>query len=254
MTLNSAPATADEIRRAIHTFVHGYCYLRSFSHPYLPERAGELWVMRDAPRRSGTYRNEEWVAQGLSAASEIVRIVNERQRGAYTISVICGMDEPQGDLRKDFKALGYRFRSSEALMVHRLEQIPEVEAPADIQRVQTEADALRLGLAMRARPLTAEELAPASPLRQYMAQVDGDVVGWVRSVAVEDAAYCADMYVRPAHRRRGIALAMLCQMLADDRDAGARRSALLAGTAGARLYPRAGYEQIGVLLLFSPKK
>jgi predicted acetyltransferase len=62
------------------------------------------------------------------------------------------------------------------------------------------------------------------------------------------------MYVSPPFRRRGIARSLLCQMLHDDRAGGAQTAVLLASHTGAKLYPVVGYEQIGTLLLFTPKK
>ena len=87
-----------------------------------------------------------------------------------------------------------------------------------------------------------------------MAMVNDEVVGWVRSITVENATWCTDMYVNPAFRRRGIARAMLSRMFSDDRAGGAQTAVLLASHAGARLYPVVGYEQIGTLSLFTPKK
>jgi GNAT superfamily N-acetyltransferase len=93
-----------------------------------------------------------------------------------------------------------------------------------------------------------------APLRQYAA-LDGDaVVGWVRSIVVGDRTWVSNMHVLPAYRRRGIARAMLARLLRDDRDRGSRASVLLASHTGAKLYPVVGYETIGELLLFTPRK
>ncbi|TPM41919.1 GNAT family N-acetyltransferase [Mesorhizobium sp. B2-3-4] len=62
------------------------------------------------------------------------------------------------------------------------------------------------------------------------------------------------MDVEPSHRRRGIGQALMAKMLRDDRAHGARSSVLMAMHAGALLYLRMGYEQIGTLFIFAPKK
>lgn len=62
------------------------------------------------------------------------------------------------------------------------------------------------------------------------------------------------MYVAPAYRRHGIARAMLCRLLRDDRAAGIALAVLLASHAGARLYASVGYTQIGTLLFFTPSR
>jgi len=54
----------------------------------------------------------------------------------------------------------------------------------------------------------------------------------VRSVDAAGATWCADMYVDPAHRRRGIGQALLSRMLRDDRTLGSQCSALTAVTQG----------------------
>ncbi len=249
----NALSSAADIRHAIHVFVHGYCFSRSFTHPYLAEQVVPLWVMRDAPRRSGSYRSEEWVGYDL-AADEIDRLVRKHARGAFRISAICGVGDSQDPLRAGFKALGYRLGGTESLMIHRLAQIPLFEAGVTIERVQTAGQAATFAQTTRTRPLSPEYFLATSPLRQYMAIAGDEGIGWVRSIAVENAAWCADMFVKPAFRRRGIARAMLSRMLSDDRAGGAQASVLLAGHTGAMLYPVVGYEQIGTLLVFTPKK
>ena len=79
-------------------------------------------------------------------------------------------------------------------------------------------------------------------------------MGWVRSIDVEQATWCSDMYVMPEFRRRGIARAMMAQMLRDDRAHGSKLAVLTASHAGAKLYPIVGYKQIGTLMLYTPKK
>lgn len=248
--LTSAPGT---IQHAIQVFVHGFCFIRSLTHPYLAEQVGPLWVMRDAPRRSGSYRNEEWVAYDLPV-DEIDRFVRNHSHGSYTISSICGLGDSQDPLRTGFKSLGYRLGSTESLMIHRLAHVSLLDAPVAIERVQTTEQAVRLAHATRTRPLLPEYFLPDSPLRRYVALDNAEVVGWVRSITVGNATWCWDMLVKPAFRRRGIARALLSRMLTDDRLAGAQTSVLLSSHTGAQLYPVVGYEQIGTLLLFFPKK
>jgi len=76
----------------------------------------------------------------------------------------------------------------------------------------------------------------------------------VRSVDAVGATWCADMYVQPSRRRRGIGQALLSKMLRDDRARGAKCSVLTASHTGALLYPRAGYERIGTLFMFAPRR
>ena len=87
-----------------------------------------------------------------------------------------------------------------------------------------------------------------------MAIIDNKIVGWVRSIVVDDMTWCSNMFVIAKFRRRGIARAMMCRMLRDDGDHGAKLAVLLASHTGAKLYDAVGYEQIGTLLVFMPKR
>ena len=238
---------------AIEVFARGFCFTRSFTHPYVAERVGPVWVVRDAPRERGNHRTEEWIAQGV-APEEIDRLARGHARGRFAVCAIRAIDEPDEPLRTGFKALGYRLGTTEPLMTHSLRRIPRFDAPATIQRVTTERMAQRLAKAAGARRILPEHLVKDAPLRAYVALVDDEPVGWVRSIVVGDATWCSDMHVVPAFRRRGIGRAMLCDMLRDDRASGAATAVLLASHTGAKLYPIVGYEQIGTLLLITPKK
>jgi GNAT superfamily N-acetyltransferase len=247
--------TADPtiIQRAIEVFVCGFAFTRSFTHPYLVEQVGPLWVMRDGPRKRGNYRTEEWVGYHV-APQEIDQIARVHTRGRFCLCVLFDRDESQTAARADFKALGYRLMTTEPLMAHPLTTIPAVDAPAVIARVMTSELAERLAKVAGERQILPEQLTPNAPLRQYVATIGDELVGWVRSIVIDDATWCADMYVEPAFRRRGIARALLSRMLHDDRDHGATLAVLLASHVGAKLYPVIGYQQIGELLLYTPKK
>ena len=242
-----------DMDRAIEVLAGGFCFTRSFTHPYVPERIGAVWVLRDAPRKRGHYRNEEWIAHDVPP-EEVDRIARTHTRGRFAVCAIHGIDEPDEPLRLGFKALDYRLGTTEPLMIHRLRRIPRLDAPVAIERVSTSEMADRLAKVARSRQILPEHLGNGSPLRAYVALIDDEPVGWVRSVVVGDATWCSNMHVVPACRRRGIARALLCRMLRDDRAGGAKSAVLLASHTGARLYPVVGYEQIGTLLLFTPRK
>ena len=258
--------TPDEFERAIEVFARAWCFARSFTHPYRAQRlpagapesrlGGSLWVLRDAERRSGKYRNEEWVSHGLPPEQVHAAATGPqpRRRGGYTLCAIHAAHEPDQPLRDGFKALDYRLIGSEPFMIHRLRRIPRVAAPATIRRVRTAELARRLAKAARSRQILPENLGADAPQRQYVALIDGAIVGWVGSIAVADATWCQNMFVQREFRRRGIARAMLCRLLRDDRAAGAKLAVLLASHTGAKLYATVGYRQIGTLLLFSPRK
>ena len=243
--------TSDEIDAAIETFVGGFTFTRSFTHPYVGERIGPLWVMRDGPRKRGEYRSEEWVCRG-TAPPEVDALVREHTRGRFAVCAVHGTEDSGEGLRTGFKSRGYRLVASEPFMVHLLDAIPAFDSPAAVEQVLDQPLADRLTRAARSRQILSEHLAAGSRLRQYVAQVEGELVGWVRSIVVGEATWCSNMFVAPAHRRKGIAKALLSRLLADDRTHGARRAVLLSSHTGALLYPVVGYRQIGTLLIFTP--
>ena len=96
-----------DINEAVEVFARGFAFTRSFTHPYLAERAGPLWVVRDAPRKRGNYRNEEWIGSDV-APKEIDRIARKHTRGRFAICALHGIDESDESLRSEFKELDYR--------------------------------------------------------------------------------------------------------------------------------------------------
>ncbi|PTE11779.1 GNAT family N-acetyltransferase [Mesorhizobium helmanticense] len=242
-----------EIEAAIEVFVHGYSTGKSHTFPYEASRVGPLWLMRDAVRKNPRdYRSEEWVVHDV-AAQEADAIVRQHARPGFAISVVIANEESDGPTRTAYRALGYRLLRTEGFFVQPLSQIPKPPAIVLIERVRTVERAAQLGKSMRRRPIADDLLGDGAPFRQYVAVDGDDIVGRVRSVDAVGATWCADMYVEPSHRRRGIGQALMSKMLHDDRAHGSRCSVLAATHAGALLYPRMGYKRIGTLLIFGPK-
>jgi GNAT superfamily N-acetyltransferase len=239
---------------AIETFARGYAFTRSFTHPYLAEHVGPLWVLRDAPRkRAADYRREEWVAHGVDPA-EVDRLARAGTRGRFVVCAIRSTDEPVAPIKAAYKALGYRLQATETLMLHCLDELPPFDGPLPVERVTTQSMADALAKAAGSRQILPAHLRDDAPLRQYVALDRDRPVGWVRSIVVGEATWVSNMFVEPSHRRRGIGRSLLARMLADDRAHGANCSVLLASHAGALLYPRVGYETLGELLLYMPAK
>jgi GNAT superfamily N-acetyltransferase len=245
---------ASEIEFAIEVFVRGHCVGRSRTFPYEATRVEGLWVMRDATRKNPRdYRKEEWIVYHLAPA-RVDKIARRHTRGRFFVCAMIGEGEPDGPTRAAYKALGYRLLATEGFFIQRLKRVAKPPSPVSIERVRTAELAERLGKVMRTRPMASELLRNDAPLRQYVALDGGEIVGRVRSVNAAGATWCADMYVAPSHRRRGIGQALLSRMLRDDRALGSKCSVLTASHTGALLYPRVGYERIGTLLMFAPRR
>ena len=242
------------LTRAIEIFVEGFSFTRSFTHPYLNERVGPLWVMRDAPRKKAEdYRREEWSVFKTPAA-ETDQIIRQHTRGSFCICAFHGIDSSDETLRADYKALGYRLGGTEGVMVHNLKKIPPIKSPATIQRVMTQALADAVAKSAKSRQILPEHLTADAPIRLYAALIDGEVVGWVRSIVCKGGAWVSNMVVLPEFRRQKIASALLVKMMRDDRQQGIKASTLTSSKAGAKLYTTIGYQPLGTLLLFTPLK
>ncbi len=249
-----ATAIDKTIADAIDVFTGGFSFTRSRTHAYESSRMDGLWVMRDAPRkRPQDYRREEWVAY-QRGPREVDAIIRRHTRGKFAICAVRRLDESMELLRDAYKAIGYRLTGTEPFFIHDLKRIPSVKSPATISRVRTATMAVRLGKATRSRPIDAKLLADDSRLRQYVAEVDDQIVGWVSSITVGKRNWVSNLYVKESLRRKGIGRALMAKMLREDREAGSKGSALLASHAGAKLYPVLGYRQIGELLLLTPKR
>jgi GNAT superfamily N-acetyltransferase len=243
-----------ELEFAIEVFVRGHSATRSRTFPYEVSRIGPLWLMRDAPRKNPRdYRKEEWIAHEVDPRKADAA-ARRHARGRFFVCAMIAEGEPDGPTRTAYKSLGYRLLATEGVFVQRLKRIPKPPSSVSIERVRTAELAARLGKVTRTRPIASHLLGDDAPFRQYVA-LDGEkIVGRVRSVDAAGASWCSDMYVDPAHRRRGIGLALLSRMLRDDRALGSRCSVLTASHTGALLYPRAGYERIGTLFMFAPRR
>jgi GNAT superfamily N-acetyltransferase len=242
------------IEFAIEVFVRGHSAGRSRTFPYEVSRVGALWVMRDAPRKNPrNYRKEEWIAHGVDP-TEADSIARQHARGRFFLCAMIAEGEPEQPTRTAYKALGYRLLATEGFFVQPMKRIPRPPSPVSIERVRTPDLAAQLGRITRTRPIASNLLGDDAPFRQYVALDGADIVGRVRSVDAAGATWCADMYVQPSHRRRGIGQALLSKMLRDDRARGSKCSVLTASHTGALLYPRVGYERIGTLFMFAPKR
>jgi hypothetical protein len=250
------PPPLISIERAIEVFCRGFSFTRSFTHPYIPERVGPLWVVRDGPRRNERdYRREEWVARGVEPA-EVDRIARQQTRGRFALCVFHPTGKDDAGMRAAYKALNYRLGATEPVFAHDLKRIPRCHSPATIERVTTPEMAERVAKYAGRRQILPEYLTDPknAPMRQYVALIDGEIVGRVGSIATPAGTWCSNMHVVPRWRRKGIARAMLCRMLRDDRDAGSPVAVLTASHTGALLYPVVGYRQLATLYLFTPKK
>lgn len=242
------------IPEAIEAFARGFALTRSFTHPYDVIRVGPLWVMRDAPRKSGDYRSEEILVHGLPPRAA-VNLVQKYGPGRHAI---CAVEPEETDYEAQklaYRECGYRLLRREPLFVRGLDEVP-TQVDDRIRRVTTQGEADQVTKAAGGRQILPQHLgSDASPVRLYAAWVDGIPVGWVKSVVAGGGLrWVSNLYVAESHRRQRLASGLMYAMLRDDRRLGDLYSLLLASNAGSKLYPTLGYEQIALLQLYVPLK
>jgi GNAT superfamily N-acetyltransferase len=185
-------------------------------------------------------------------------------RGRHMLGLFETPVHPAVLLKTGMKAHGFRFWGSETLFVckpsassaHR-QHAPQLPAGCVIRRATSPEEAREAFTAIHGRNkrlLQLTHLAGARPqIRMYYAESEGMPVAHALSVQLRTrTAWVHDVFTHPAHRRRGLASALMRFMLQDDASHGVAHSVLLASHTGALLYPQLGYAAISNLLMFMP--
>jgi GNAT superfamily N-acetyltransferase len=236
-------------------FCRGFCYTRSFTHPYLFSRLGKLRVLQDGPRNSGDQRKVEIVSIGMDP-QEVCDAIRELKPPRFFACPIDLMDADFEATKRVFKANHFRCLGKEPLFVLALGQERKARISHAIQRVTDPEQANRVKVAAGSRQILERDLHDGEAgLRLYAAFEGDEPIAWVKSIPTgEGFAWVSNLYVQPAYRRRGLGMAIMNAMLEDDESFGIKWSVLLASSVGTHLYGRLGYEQVGLLQLFAPKK
>jgi GNAT superfamily N-acetyltransferase len=258
-----SPAVDLPLADAIATFAVTFSAAKSIRHPYVAtDLGGCRWRLADAERqRAADYRSEEWVCLADDVAGTVEQAeATARTPGRWAVSVLLPEGDDDGPLRSAMRARGHRLMTTESMMVRPLEgrgsAVPAAGvSPAQIVRLATPDQAEELRAATRRRQFLPEWIEGDRPfLRQFLAHIGDELVGWVGSMRRADIGSVTNLYVVAAHRRRGVGTALMTRLLTDDKNNGIRASTLLASHSGAMLYPRVGYHRISTLFLFGGKR
>lgn len=243
------------LEQAVDCFCQGFAYGRSISHPFEVAQVGPLRALRDLPRKSGDYRVEELVALDAEPDS-VIETIRAYKPSKFFLSVVNRVGEDDKAIKETYKAHGFRLLRREPMFVKPLDRIDSFPGPLPIRRITDEANSAALDKAAGRGQSHAEDVRDGDARQRMYACFDNDeVIGWVKSVRTSpECCWVANMYVLEAYRRRGIARALMTAMVEDDARYGVTHSVLLSSSAGSKLYPVVGYEQIGLLQIFAPNK
>lgn len=235
-----------DVDTAVEVFIHAFCHIKSRTYPYKPTRVNGLWVMQDDPPRKKS-RKIEIIGHGVSP-EEAVKAIQEEGLGWHFYCHIYEDENASKAIRDEFKSLGYRAMATEWLFIHDLVDIPIfiTEPPAGLVRTQEECDHILRFSKYKTK------LLPGS--NQFAVWDDKGEYGWVKSIPYGDYTWVSDVYVHAPYRRKGFGSSLMSALLQYDKASGSKASVLLASTAGSKLYPKLGYQQIGVLQMFCPKE
>jgi GNAT superfamily N-acetyltransferase len=244
----------DFVPQAMESFVRGIAFTRSMTHLYESVQLQErIWLVRDAPRKSGGYRTAE-VAVYEQRPDEVVEIIRRVVTGKYFLCAFAKNASETASLAQEYRRHGYRLMRREPFFVAESALAPRYDGP--IRRILDWNDANRVNIAARSKQIRQSDLTSEdAPLRLYAA-FDGELpVGWARCIRTHhDCEWVSSVFVQECYRGNGLGRALISTLLAEDTKYGISRSVLLASQAGARLYPHVGYSQIGILLVMAPPK
>lgn len=239
---------------AVDTFGHGVAHCRAVFGGYAYRREGKIGLMRDDPPRPRGGRIVEAVAYETAPAEFEAQLDAWRVGRCHVCHLVRSPDE-QRRAEAGHKAAGRRLRVREPMFAARLVDL----SPAPdrrVARVRDEASLAHVSRWARRRQVPPGGLgADDADYRLYAAWDGARPVGRVRSVAaVPGARWVSDLFVEPSYRRLGLGAALMAAMLLDDQELGYEWSVLAASQAGALLYPRLGYRDAGLLLVFGPRR
>ncbi len=248
---------SDRIDAAIETFAGGWCYTRSFTHPYVATRlTPQVLQLHDAPRSNpnADVRRDEFVCFGCSP-TEALEISASAAIGNFAVCFVLPIGVDDTEVRKEFKALGCRLGATEAFMDNTLAPIGATEPIIPIVRIADQAHADAIGKAWRRKQILSRDIGNESAIHRVYTIHDGEkFIGSCGSIRVGDASWISSLYVDAAYRRKGLGTALMTRVMADDRARGINKSVLLASHTGALLYPKLGFAQIGTLYIYNPPR
>lgn len=238
------------LRECVNVFATGFAITRSLKHPFVVSKIGDLIVMGDNPPRKHDPRNSEIIVFDIPI-KQAVEQIRALSLPKYKLCVIHRLDEDRNEIREEYKLHGFRLLGTEPAFAR---IIRNEKSSGKARRIVDQVTADKIAKVNRRRVVIPGWFEQdISRIRLYASIQDDSVIGWVKSVPTNShCSWVSDLYVIPEFRGQGYGKALMQTMLADDERLGIRRSYLLASREGALLYPRIGYEEIGLLQFFTP--
>jgi GNAT superfamily N-acetyltransferase len=247
----------DRIQNAIETFAGGWCYTRSFTHPYVATRlTPHVLQMHDAPRLNpnADVRRDEFACFGCTP-TEALTTAAAAAKGNFAVCYVLPQDADDTEIRKEFKSLGCRLGATEAFMENDSPEIDATEPIIPIVRIADQAHADAIGKAWRRKQILSQDIANENAVHRVYTIHDGTkFIGSCGSIRIGDASWISSVYVDAEYRRKGLGTALMTRAMSDDRTLGIRKSVLLASHTGSKLYMHLGFKQLGTMYIYNPPR
>jgi ribosomal protein S18 acetylase RimI-like enzyme len=193
---------------------------------------------------------DEFVVRTQPPAAVLSAVAVYRPVPSHLITLI---GRPPAD-HAAYLAAGYRHSATETLMVRSLTDLPPRDSRYTVEHASTLTHMAWLNEhdpAGRSWMTTARLHEPR--LRHSFITLDQRPVARVRVCRVDaDHGYVTHMYTAAAYRRRGLAQAVMTEVLHDAAAHGEQWSVLVSSAAGLPLYQELGYQHCASLVVFEP--
>lgn len=162
-------------------------------------------------------------------------------------------DPSDAELKEQYKALGYKFVETAAVMELHL----PVKTPRGWTHVHKIASVEEIEFVNQGLAVGGEQIPPGvfgdAYIVNFYAQLERRAVGWCQLVTIcEGIGYLNQLYTLPVFRGRGVGTRLLRGAHQEANHLGLKRMILLASEMGMSLYRRAGYRPLAYLSVFKP--
>lgn len=239
--MSKRDAVSGKWEQAIAAFAKAHSRIRSIYYPCSCDRVGESFILKDVPPRDNA-RKTEIITTHCDPDS-----IRGLVKGWHFVTVASPLDTDAEQIKQSFKSGGYRALSSEKVFIHDLLDMAKPVAQSLVREVNEKNFALIPQTAIRKRKL-------CEGVRHFAIWDEARDYGWVSSLAVDGIGYVSDLFVYEEFRRRGYGTELMRALVLAQNAEGLRLSVCIASTAGARVYPRVGYLEVGRLQIFCPAK
>jgi len=253
MTNDEQQVTNERIA-AFDLIIRGFARLERGVHPVVEDAAGPVRFLRWPERgRRGQVFSEEFFALDLDPAI-VLAVVREAVPGPdHLIAEVSMRSEPA---QAAYLAAGYEFGSQEPLMVAELTDANSLpDSALTCSGVATMREVAQIIAAQQSagypQRLFSQALLDDPGISMRAVFRDGEFAAIGKLAVVGSGAYITDVMTMTEQRRQGLGAAVMRQLHADARAAGAERSVLTSTAMARSLYERLGYRQIGLVTLYA---